>query len=91
MDKVYYVLKDSCTSLLRNKGAAVFKCIAAFLYIFLLTSLFHGWINATQLAKVEKENAAREAEAFDFFRSLNPNKRREKSSSFGNKLKFTKI
>lgn len=71
MYKAYYVLKDSCTSLLRNKGAAVFKCIAAFLYVFLLTSLFHGWINVNQLAKVEQENAAREAEAFDFFTQSN--------------------
>ncbi|OTN89765.1 hypothetical protein A5819_002263 [Enterococcus sp. 7E2_DIV0204] len=73
MDKAYYVLKDSCTILLRNKGAAVFKCIVAFLYVILLTSLFHGWINVTQLAKVEKENTAREAEAFDFFTQSNTN------------------
>ncbi|MEI5993102.1 FtsX-like permease family protein [Candidatus Enterococcus mansonii] len=57
MYKMYYVLKDSSITLLRNKGAAFSKGFFSFVYACILTIVFRIWINLIHFESLEKQRA----------------------------------
>ncbi|MEI5989298.1 hypothetical protein A5881_000786 [Enterococcus termitis] len=71
MDQFYYILKDSCTSILRNKGAALFKSSFSFLYFFILSVLLHTWITSLLLRKIEEQNRLEAIDSIDAFTQTN--------------------
>ncbi|MGX7265516.1 FtsX-like permease family protein [Enterococcus crotali] len=71
MDQFYYILKDSCTSILRKKGAALFKSSFSFLYFFILSVLLHTWITSLLLRKIEEQNRLEAIDSPDAFTQTN--------------------
>lgn len=71
MDQFYYILKDSCTSILRNKGAALFKSSFSFLYFFILSVLLHTWLTSLLLRKIEEQNRLEAIDSPDAFTQTN--------------------